>query len=81
MAHRIDLVGFCGFSDSVRGRKIARLKNIALRGANNFLLRKALDDPAAADYLILLIEDGGLAGGDGSLGLVEVCPDGVVVDA
>ena len=30
-----------------------------------------LEDPAAADDLILLIEDGGLAWGDGALGFVE----------
>ena len=30
-----------------------------------------LHDPAAAYYLVLLVEDGGLAGGDGSLGVVE----------
>src|SRR5712672_3099515 len=40
-----------------------------------------LDDPTASDYLVFLIEDGGLAGGDGSLGLVEAGVDGVVVDA
>ena len=38
-------------------------------------------DPAAADYLVFLIEDGGLAGGDGTLGLVEEGVDGVFVDA
>src|SRR5882757_7369000 len=38
-------------------------------------------DPTASDYLIFLIEDGGLAGGDGALGLVEEGVNGVVVDA
>src|SRR5882762_9791169 len=40
-----------------------------------------LDDPTASDYLVFLIEDGGLAGGDGALGLVEEGVDGMVVDA
>src|SRR3984885_10839962 len=40
-----------------------------------------LDDPAAADYLVFLIEDGGLAGSGGSLGLVEAGVDRVFVDA
>src|SRR5690242_13309331 len=40
-----------------------------------------LDDPAAADDLVFLIKDGGLAGGDGALGLVEEGVDGRVVDA
>ena len=40
-----------------------------------------LDDPTASDYLVFLIEDGGLAGGDCTLGLVEEGVDGVVVDA
>jgi hypothetical protein len=43
--------------------------------------RNALYDPTASDYFVFLIEDGGLAGGDGSLGLVEEGVDGVVVDA
>jgi len=30
-----------------------------------------LDDPAAADYFVAVVEDGGLAGGDGALGFVE----------
>lgn len=30
-----------------------------------------LDDPAAAGYFVALIENGGLAGGDGALGFVE----------
>ena len=38
-------------------------------------------DPAASDYLVFLIEDGGLAGGDGALGFVEEGVDGVFVDA
>src|SRR6202035_3680923 len=35
------------------------------------LFRSSLSDPAAADDLVALIEDGGLAGGDGALRLVE----------
>ena len=31
-----------------------------------------LEDPAAAYYLVLLVEDGGLAWCDGALGFVEV---------
>lgn len=40
-----------------------------------------LEDPAAAYYLVLLVEDGGLAGGDGALGFVEVGVDFGVVEA
>ena len=40
-----------------------------------------LDNPATPDYLVFLIEDGGLAGGDCTLGLVEEGVDGVFVDA
>lgn len=29
------------------------------------------DDPAAADYFVVVVEDSGLAGGDGALGFVE----------
>ena len=36
-----------------------------------------LEDPAAAGYFVVLVEDGGLAGGDGALGLVEDGFDGV----
>ena len=38
-------------------------------------------DPAASDYLVFLIEDGGLAGGDGSLRLIEEGVDGFGVYA
>ena len=34
---------------------------------------QALSDPAAADHFIVVVEDGGLARGDGALGLVEGC--------
>src|SRR5271170_3054720 len=51
------------------------------RKAKTSLGNLPLGDPAASDYLVFLIEDGGLAGGDGSLGLVEAGVDGVVVDA
>jgi len=46
-----------------------------------FYFEIPLDDPTASDYLVFLIEDGGLAGGDGALGLVEEGVDGMVVDA
>src|SRR5215472_955222 len=39
------------------------------------------DDPAAADYFVFVVEDGGLAGGDGALGFVEECVNRVVIDA
>src|SRR5882757_8568752 len=47
----------------------------------SFYFGISLDDPTASGYLVFLIEDGGLAGGDGALGLVEEGVDGVVVDA
>ncbi len=36
-----------------------------------------LEDPAAAGDFVALVKDSGLAGGDGALGLVEECFDGV----
>jgi hypothetical protein len=42
--------------------------------------RVGLDDPAAADYFVAVVEDGGLAGGDGALGLVEGGEDFDLVD-
>ncbi len=33
--------------------------------------RGLLEDPAASSYFVALVEDGGLAGGDGALGVVE----------
>jgi hypothetical protein len=50
-------------------------------GEGHFFAEGGLDDPAAAGYFVFLIEDGGLAGGDGALGLVEEGADLVVVDA
>src|SRR5882757_4651238 len=47
----------------------------------SFYFGISLDDPTASGYLVFLIEDGGLAGGDGALGLVEEGVDGVVVGA
>ncbi len=40
-----------------------------------------LHDPAAAYYLVFLVEDGGLAGGDGALGFVEGGVDEVFAGA
>ena len=37
------------------------------------------DDPAATDYFVFLIENGGLAGGNGALRFVEDGVDGVFV--
>jgi hypothetical protein len=34
-------------------------------------LKDDLNDPCASDYFFSLVEDGGVAGGDGALGLVE----------
>src|ERR1700753_3080087 len=41
----------------------------------------ALGDPPTSDHLVFLIEDGGLAGGDRALGLVEEGVDGFGVYA
>jgi hypothetical protein len=39
-----------------------------------------LDDPTAAGYFVALVEDGGLAWGDGALGVVEGGFDQVFID-
>jgi len=36
-----------------------------------FIYKVGLDNPRAADDFFLLVEDGGVAGGDGALGFVE----------
>jgi len=65
----------------VRWRKQRQATTKTIFVLADFYFGTLLDNPAAADDLVFLIEDGGLAGGDGSLGLVEESMDGVVIDA